>query len=149
MAIFQSDAVKSGMTFLGTAAPGAVLCRSGQVKAKFAAGDVLELVPIPKGAMVLDVWVASEALDACTTVTVGDRADPDRYFAGLDLSAAGAHSASSEGEATALSHVYAAEDVLTMTVPAAQTTAKAVSAHVFYKMVDGSLTDEAQTFPAS
>lgn len=149
MAVFQSEAAKGGLTFLGTPAPGAVLCRSGRVGGRFAAGDVLELVPIPKGAMVLDVRVASEALDACTTVTVGDRAEPGRYFAALDLSAAGAHSASSEGEATALSHVYAADAVLTVTVPAAQTTAKAVSAHVFYKMVDGSLTDEAQTFPAS
>ena len=32
MAIFKSDAVKSGLMFLGTAQPGSVLCRSGRVK---------------------------------------------------------------------------------------------------------------------
>lgn len=149
MATFKSDAVKSGMTFLGTTEPGALLCRSGRVKATFAAKDVLELVPIPKGAMVLDVHVVNEALDACTTVTVGDKADPDRYFTGLDLSAAGVHSLPAEGAVTAFNHVCAADAVLTVTVPASQTTAKAVTAHVFYKMVDGCLMDEAENFPAS
>lgn len=90
MATFKSDAVKSGLMFLGTAQPGCVLCRSGQMKAQFTAGDVVELVPIPKGAMVLDVRVVNEALDACTSVSVGDKDDPDRYFAALDLSSAGA-----------------------------------------------------------
>lgn len=149
MAVFKSEAAKSGMTFLGTAEPGAVLCRSGRVKGRFAAHDVLELVPIPRGAMVLDVRLMNEALDACTTVTVGDRADPARYGAGLDLSAEGVRSLLCEGAVGAFSHVYADHDVLTVTVPAAQTTARAVCAHVFYKMAEGSLTDEAQSFPAS
>ncbi|MFR6519111.1 MAG: hypothetical protein ACLUPV_07725 [Bilophila wadsworthia] len=33
----------------------------------------------PQGAMVLDVRVVNEALDACTSVSVGDKADPDRF----------------------------------------------------------------------
>jgi len=129
MATFKSDAVKSGLMFLGTAQPGCVLCRSG--------------------AMVLDVRVVNEALDACTSVSVGDKADPDRYFAALDLSSAGAHSAQSEGPTTAHNHVYADEAVLTVTVPATQTTAKAITVHVLYKMVEGCLTDEADVFPAA
>jgi len=119
------------------------------VKEKFTAADVAELVPIPKGAMVLDVRVVNEALDACTSVSVGDKADPDRYFAALDLSSAGAHSAQSEGPTTAHNHVYADEAVLTVTVPATQTTAKAITVHVLYKMVEGCLTDEADVFPAA
>ena len=146
MATFKSDAVKSGLMFLGTAQPGCVLCRSGRVKEKFTAADVAELVPIPKGAMVLDVRVVNEALDACTSVSVGDKADPDRYFAALDLSSAGAQS---EGPTTAHNHVYADEAVLTVTVPATQTTAKAITVHVLYKMVEGCLTDEADVFPAA
>lgn len=149
MATFKSDAVKSGLMFLGTAQPGCVLCRSGRVKAPFAAQDVLELVPIPKGALVLDVRIVNEALDACTTVTVGDGDDPDRYFTALDLSKAGFHSTSAAGAATAHDHVCADDAVLTVTVPAAQTTAKTITAHVLYKMVDGCLMDEAETFPAS
>ena len=145
MATFKSDAVKSGLMFLGTAQPG----WSGRVKEKFTAADVAELVPIPKGAMVLDVRVVNEALDACTSVSVGDKADPDRYFAALDLSSAGAHSAQSEGPTTAHNHVYADEAVLTVTVPATQTTAKAITVHVLYKMVEGCLTDEADVFPAA
>ena len=137
MATFKSDAVKSGLMFLGTSQPGSVLCRSGRVKEKFTAADVAELVPIPKGAMVLDVRVVNEALDACTSVSVGDKDDPDRYFTALDLSSAGAHSALSEGPTTA------------HTVPATQTTAKAITAHVLYKMVEGCLTDEADVFPAA
>lgn len=90
MATFKSDAVKSGLMFLGHGAARCVLCRVGRVKEKFTAADVAELVPIPKGAMVLDVRVVNEALDACTSVSVGDKADPDRYFAALDLSSAGA-----------------------------------------------------------
>jgi hypothetical protein len=149
MTTFKSDAVKSGLMFLGTAQPGCILCRSGRVKEKFTAADVAELVPIPKGAMVLDVRVVNEALDACTSVSVGDKADPDRYFAALDLSSAGAHSALSEGPTTAHNHVYADEAVLTVTVPATQTTAKAITVHVLYKMVEGCLTDEADVFPAA
>ena len=149
MAIFKSDAVKSGLMFLGTAQPGSVLCRSGRVKEKFTAADVAELVPIPKGAMVLDVRVVNEALDACTSVSVGDKDDPDRYFTALDLSSAGAHSALSEGPTTAHNHVDADEAVLTVTVPATQTTVKSITAHVFYKMVEGCLTDEADVFPAA
>lgn len=119
------------------------------MKEKFTAADVAELVPIPKGAMVLDVRVVNEALDACTSVSVGDKDDPDRYFAALDLSSAGTHSAQSEGPTTAHNHVYADEAVLTVTVPATQTAAKAITAHVLYKMVEGCLTDEADVFPAA
>ena len=46
-------------------------------------------------------------------------------------------------------HVYADEAVLTVTVPATQTTAKAITVHVLYKMVEGCLTDEADVFPAA
>ena len=49
----------------------------------------------------------------------------------------------------ACNHVYADEAVLTVTVPATQTTAKAITAHVLYKMVEGCLTDEADVFPAA
>ena len=65
------------------------------------------------------------------------------------MASAGAHSALSEGPTTAHNHVYADEAVLTVTVPATQTTAKAITVHVLYKMVEGCLTDEADVFPAA
>jgi len=57
----KSDAVKSGIR-IDSRYTGAVVCRTGYYKAAAAldANSVIEMVPIPKGAQILDmkVWAS-------------------------------------------------------------------------------------------
>lgn len=147
MATFQSESVKNGNHYFGTAQPGMVMCRSGKISGTFAANDVLEMVPVPKGAMILDVQLVNPALASSSTLNVGDAADPDRYFAALSASAAGSHASANAGAATAHGVVYPEDTVVTVTNLTAQSDEKELVVHVFYKMVEGHLPDEADAFP--
>lgn len=58
-----------------------------------AAGDIIEMVKVPKGAMILDMALSSEDIDTNATPTVtldvGDGGDVDRFIDGTTIGQAG------------------------------------------------------------
>ncbi len=137
----QSDAVKSDVMPDHSVPAGIVLSRTGTyvATAELDANSVLEMVPIPAGAQVLDIILKTSALGAGRTIDVGDGGDIDRFVDGGDASGAAVFRLSA---AAGLNHEYAADDtidikVLGDTFPD-EATATVI---VFYKM-EGGIADE-------
>lgn len=111
-----------------------------------AAGDVIQMVKIPKGATVLEVILTSEDLDTDASPTVvldvGDGDDADRYIDGSDIGQAGGVARLGSGVAAAttdgLIHTYDAEDTIDVTVATAGTTKAAgvITLTVLYTLED-------------
>ncbi|MBU1003020.1 MAG: hypothetical protein KKE73_10915 [Proteobacteria bacterium] len=145
----QTGAVISDMSFTSGVPAGVVLCRSATYTAAAAldANSVIEMVPIPKGAMVLDVVLHVSALGVDRTVDVGDGDNVDRFFDGIVATSATNSSFLDDAASTALHYIYTAKDtidakILGGTFPIAAV----VSVDVYYKMVDGFITDESDAF---
>jgi hypothetical protein len=83
----QSAAVKSGVR-IDDRQPGKVNCRSADYEETVArdANSVVEMVPVPKGAQVLDIHMYVSDSGAGRTFDVGDGNVVDRYFDGVDPS---------------------------------------------------------------
>jgi len=90
MATVQSNAVVGGLMPDDRKA-GRVHCRAAKyvAGAALAADSVLQMIPIPKGAMVVDLDFVISAMGVARTLNVGDGGDADRYFAAIDVAAAG------------------------------------------------------------
>ena len=101
----------------------------------YAAGTVIELARLPKGARLLPIsQLHFEAGQGATmTVKVGDSADDDRYFA---AAAPGANAASINLAANALGdYTLPAEDVIKVTTgTAALTSGKKIAFDLYYVM---------------
>ena len=142
-----STAVEGDMAFDGGPV-GAVLCRSAYYAPSTvspAADSVVQVVPIPKGAMILNIVVHVPAGVSCT-VDIGDGDDVDRFFDGL---AAGANATLADDAASTASwnYIYTAADTIDMKVlGAAYGATNATKMDVYYKMVDGFIADEAAAF---
>lgn len=87
----QSNAVKAGIMPDHTVPATIVLSRTGQYTAAAAldANSVIQLVPIPAGAQILDIIIQCTALGSGRTVDIGDAGDIDRFFDGLSVVYAG------------------------------------------------------------
>jgi len=120
---------------------GIVLSRTGTYLATAAldANSIIQMVPIPKGAQVLDIILKTSALGTARTIDVGDGGDIDRFVDGGDASGAALFRLSA---VAGLNHEYTADDtidikVLGDTFPAGGT----ATMIVFYKM-EGGIADE-------
>jgi hypothetical protein len=78
-------------------------------------GDVIQMLRVPNGAIVTDVWFVTDQLSGGNyTVTVGDGNDADRYFASLSTgSTSGINKMTLVG--TGLGYSYSAEDTIDIT----------------------------------
>jgi len=83
-------------------------------------GDVIQMLRVPTGAVVLDVWFIADQLSGGNyTVTVGDGLDADRYIA--TLSTGSTSSWTKMSIANAVGYSYSAEDTIDITVGTATT----------------------------
>jgi len=131
---------------------GRVYCRSAKftAPAELAADSVIEMVPIPKNAMILDIKFQTSAAfhSATTTMDIGDGDDVDRFFDGVDVNAGACNGELwSEGDvATCFNHVYSADDTIDAKVLGEVMDADVeITMDVYYKVL-GSIKDEADAF---
>jgi len=105
---YPSSNVPTGMVL---AAKGTYTVPSGDLEA----GDTVQMVWVPKGAVIIDVILTcTNGTVASMTIDVGDGADPDRYIDGVDGSAAFITSLSSAGDTAndGVGHEYTAADTI-------------------------------------
>ena len=146
MATRQSTAVLAGIMPDYTL-PGLVLCRTAIFTGKeVGCGETIEMIPIPKGAKVVDMNIAIDDATAVgvSQTDVGDGVSNARFFNGLDLSTISAHNLAGEGVPASLGYEYPAEDTIDVYVKTGSTpvaTGAHVIMNVFYKMA-GSMADE-------
>lgn len=78
-------------------------------------GDVIQMMKVPNGACILDVWVITDQLTGGNyTITVGDGNSANRYFASLST---GSTSSINKMSATAgFGYSYSAEDTIDITL---------------------------------
>jgi len=83
----QSNAVKAGTMPDQNAPAGMVLCRTETYTetSERDANSVVEMIPVPKGAQILDIQVYIADAGAGRTCDIGDGDTADRYFDGLDV----------------------------------------------------------------
>ena len=145
MTIYKSAAVLAGIC-PDMAAAGNVLNRLGTytVGDALALGDVIQMVPVPKGAMVLDIKGTIAGATSGSIVDVGDGENPDRYIDGF-TTGAGAGSifnAADDGDYAGLYWKYSdSNDTIDMTMGSALAAGTVVKLDVNYKML-GTLADE-------
>lgn len=110
-----------------------------------AAGDIIEMVKVPKGAVVLEVWLTSEDLDTSTApaieLDVGDGGDVDRFIDGATIGQAGGIVRLGSGVAAAamdgaFGFAYTVDDTIDVKVVAAAGTKAAgtITLGVLYAM---------------
>jgi len=81
--------------------------------AALAANSVIRMVPVKKGAKILDVKIKFTAFGAGRTVNVGDGADVDRFLAAGSVAAAGVLPCSA---ATGFFYEYTVDDTIDVVV---------------------------------
>jgi len=84
-------------------------------KRVLAAADVVELISIPAGTHVLNVYVEVLEGEAAQTLNVGDGADPDGYVAAATVATTGARVL---GAGAIVGKLYSAADTIDIAVPA-------------------------------
>jgi len=153
----QSNAVKGEIMPDHTVPATIVLSRTGlyTAAAALAANSVIQLVPIPVGAQILDIIVQCTALGSGRTLDIGDGGDIDRFFDGLPAEYAllsrfgcemGGAAANTAGNVThgasALGYEYTVNDTIDVKVLGDTFPEDAViKATVIYKM-QGGVADE-------
>lgn len=107
------------------------------------AADVVQMVKIPKGAIVNQhlSYIEWEDMGGTITVDVGDGGDDDRYCSALAMGTASATTVITFEEAKGVAaygaeYEYAADDTIDLTLDAATTPTadKTIKMHVFYTM---------------
>lgn len=154
MSTYYSEAVKSGVRLDSTSPPGIVLARSatftiaasGGDATALAQNDVIEMVPVPKGAQIVDILTQWSDLDSAgaPTMDVGDGDDPNGYFENLDITTAGrAHLASSTVVNYSIGKEYAENDTIDVKIMDASpnATSGTINMVVLYKK-EGGIADE-------
>ena len=146
MATRQSSAITAGIMPDYTL-PGLVLCRTARFTDKVvASGETIEMIPIPKGAKIVNMNFAIDNAGAAnaTGTEIGDGGSNARFFNTIDVSSIGSHNLGGEGVAGALGYEYPAEDTIDIFMKKGTTAAVTATnwiLNVFYKMA-GSLEDE-------
>lgn len=110
--------------------------------------DVIQMVKIPKGAMILDMVLSAEDLDSggspAIVLDVGDGGDTDRFIDGSTIGQAGGVIRLGSGVAAAVAdgtngYVYTADDTIDVYVqvaPATGATTGNITLTVIYTMED-------------
>lgn len=143
MATYQSAAVVAGIMPDGARA-GVPLNRSEKYTASsaLAAGSVVEMVPIPKGAKVIGLDLAWSAFGLARTLDVGIGGEADKFFDGLNVEAAGNATLFVDGEPDSAGYTFTENDTIDVTVLGDTWPADAwVFLTVTYKMT-GTIADE-------
>jgi|GEM_PF-1743573 len=108
-------------------------------------GDVIQLLPIPKNARVIDVSISANILAGCTDCDVGYGGDANAFHDDIDLIAASVFNMSA-GDVAGFLHKFTADDTIDLTLNKTGATKVPTStiiyASVTYKMTD-SIADEA------
>ena len=143
MATFQSDAVVADIMPDHSLA-GVVQCRTIKytAAAEMAIASIIEMFPAKVGMEILGMDLKWTATTALATINIGET-DPDRFFAALDIAAAGAAALIANGApATGLNYIYTADDTVDIVLAGAVIPAAAViTMNVYYKM-QGAIADE-------
>jgi transcription elongation factor len=93
--------------------------------ASASAGDVLQMVRIPQGAVVNQVQVTASLSAGVVTVNIGDGNDTSAYGAAVVLSGAGVQAPTTGMTFRGLGRSYSAEDTIDLVVTAVSTPAAA------------------------
>lgn len=156
MATIQTTAVKSGVRPDANCPAGVVLSRyglftlaaSGGDATALADGDIIQMVPVPKGAQIIDIMVQWTDLDSSTgpTMNIGDGTDPNGWMDGLDITAAGKSCLSDAGCAFSAYYIgkeYTADDTIDCEIDDhdPDATSGTIRMIVTYK-VEGAIDDE-------
>lgn len=149
----QTTAVSKQLRFTPLTA-GAVVCRSAkwehaseEVTGNTTENAIVEMVPVPKNAYILEVSGYIEDLGAATkTVDIGDGTDPDRFFTALDGHTADVILADKTHTAGGVGYVYPADDTVDVLVRNATIAVnQTLVLDVCYKMINLA-EDEAAAF---
>lgn len=86
-----TDAVTAGVMPDHVIPPGVVLSRTGTytATADLDANSIIQLIPMPKGAQLINLLIAYSALGASRTIDVGTGGDVDMFMDGVDVTNAG------------------------------------------------------------
>lgn len=124
MATYQADRAQAEIQPRELHAGAVPFVASFTVSTALAENDVIEMVKVPAGATVVDLWLSAEDLDTgatpSITLDVGDGDDTDRYLAGSTIGQAGGFARMDTQ--TGAGHSYAAEDTIDVLVSAAVAT---------------------------
>jgi len=142
----QTTAVIAGITPDHCIPAGVVLSRTGKYtftgEGELAIADVCQMVPIPKGAQIIDVILQWNACNTNCDATVGDGSDADGWILKQDVDAAGRAHAGSSAAAYFIGKEYTANDTIDITIATAATDAgDEITCIVLYK-VEGAIDDE-------
>ena len=111
--------------------------------AEMAIGSVIEMVRIPKGAIVTGIQIANSAFGTGALIDVGDVVDPDRFMDGVSVVAAGSKELFEDGIIGNIFFKYEEEDTIDITAMVAVIPDEAVIVmKVEYKMEDSAFDDE-------
>lgn len=112
-----------------------------ELTAALAANDVIEMVRVPRGAVVTGVVLSTDDLDTNGTPTivldVGDGSDTDRFIDGATVGQAGGTTDASNLAIAGIGYEYSAEDTIDVLVqagPATGATSGTISLVVYYTL---------------
>ena len=139
MTTYYSDAVTSGYSPELTKA-GVRLTRSAKYtpSAVLSTGDVIQMIPIPKDAMILDMTyqIKAGAFNSDATIDIGDGDDADRFFDGVSTSTAVVKTLRANGENAGVHYQYTAADTIDAKVlSSGLTTNASIYLTVDYKLI--------------
>jgi len=108
-------------------------------------GDVIQLLPIPKNARVMDVLISAALPAGCTDSDVGYGGDADAFYDGISILSTTVFTMNS-GEVEGFLHKFTADDTIDLTLNKTGATkiptSTIIYASVTYKMTDA-INDEA------
>ncbi len=152
MVTYKSTAVTSGL-MPDLALAGVVLVRTASVLISTATpeiatsvltiNDVLQMVPVPEGAQIIDIQIQIDSLMAPSgIVNIGDGGDPDRYFESLNFPTQSKGFGYLTHANVGFNKVYQTNDTIDITFLSDQNdSGHTLTMNVWYKM-QGSIDDE-------
>ena len=118
MSTLYSDAVTSGI-MPDYARVGGVISRTASytAAAAVAVDDVIQMIPIPKDAKILDMKLGIASASKFSTLDVGDASDVDRFFDGIPTGMVdNTFSLFGDGTTNGMNYRYTTQDTIDITV---------------------------------
>ncbi len=152
MVTYKSSAVNSGL-MPDLALAGVVLVRTAEVLISTATSeiatsvltinDVLQMVPVPEGAQIIDIQIKIDSLMAPSGIAnIGDGGDPDRYFENMNFPTQVKGFGYLTHANAGFNKVYQTNDTIDITFLSDQNdSGHTLTMNVWYKM-QGSIDDE-------